>query len=122
MPFHRSEWEQQYGLVRTERGLATAVQDALTKLRTAALPMEKLTGSAEWDSFLRKCAALQEADQAELLSIQEKLASPAYLEDKTLRTLRHSLVRVVGRIEARQQVMDLPKEIVERARELSERK
>lgn len=111
----------QNGLVRRDRDRATAVQEGIAKLRSAAIPMERLTGSAEWDAYLRKCESLNEADQAELLAIQGKLASPAYLDDLTLRTLRHQMMRVVGRLEARREVMNLPKEIVERAHELTDR-
>lgn len=116
MPMHREEYQRLLGIRNIERDRHRIIAEGLAKLRTAAVPMEKLTGSEEWDSFLRKCEAFQDTDRAQLTALEEKWNSTSYLADEQLRILRMEMLRLRSRVEARQEVMDLPQEIVRSAR------
>lgn len=122
MPLHRDEYHRMLGIRNTERDRQRAVAEGIAKLRTAAIPMEKLTGSGEWDSFLRKCEALQEVDRAQLAAVEAKWSSNGYLADEQLRMLRLQMLQLRSMLQAREQVMNLPQEIIRSARGLGDSK
>jgi hypothetical protein len=108
----RRAWEER---TRHESGLLDRerrAEAALARLRQAAVPLERLTGSEHWDTFLRMAEALQERDRAALAAEQAALAEPAYLTPGAVALGRHALLVLTAAIKARQQLMDLPKSLL----------
>lgn len=115
----RSAWEKlQRTTVRQARTDGRA--EAFARLRQAAVPMERLTHSEHWDTFLRYGEAIQEQDREALRQLGERLTAAEYLSDLSLATLRHAAALLRAKLDARQELLDLPKSIVQSASPVNE--
>jgi hypothetical protein len=112
MQLDRKTWEanQAKGDVRHRE---REIQLGLSRLAAAAVSAERLTGMAEWDTFLRQVEALQERDRAALEGVKARLCGThEWLDAADVLELRHTQLFYQSRIEARDQVMNLPREII----------
>jgi len=104
----RRAWEERQKhdgkLAEREKNVAAT----LARLRQVAVPLERLTGSEHWDTFLRMGESLQVADMAARAEAQERLASPGWLAPAEVAGLRHSVAVLTASIRARHELMTLP--------------
>ena len=103
----RAQWEQQ----RRQR----AIDRPPEQLKQAAVAMDALTRSPEWNAFLQTVQADQERDAQALQGVTDVLRSMAYLDVPQLQALRHEAIVLQARIEARESVIALPRKILEAA-------
>lgn len=85
-----------------------------TILDQAAVASEHLTGSHEWNVFLQRVQALVDTERKVLAAMGESLALPNLTSEQVLQGQRHMLA-TKAKIEAWEQVLRLPKEIIDRA-------
>lgn len=116
----RRKWEELVGAEQRRAQREQQIAVALTRLRQAAVPMERLTGSEVWDTFLRHGEALQEADRIELASLQEQLILPRWLAPEALQELHFRASALQIALVARQELLDLPKAILESVHKAAE--
>lgn len=119
--FERRAWEERTRGERQAR-LEQQIAAGLARLRQAAVPMERLTGSDHWDTFLRLGEEKQEAARLELRQVTDRLAGLQRLTDDEMAILRHHAVVIQAQIQARQELLDLPKVIVQSAQSVQETK
>lgn len=122
MNLSRRDWAERQQTTQAERANTKGLGDALAKLRTASVAMERLTGSEEWDFYLRMVEARQQEDLAQLRAVQAELCDPEYMDPEKVVDLRHRMARIIGRIEARKEVTVFPKEITASGRAAADRK
>lgn len=113
MPVDRAAWEATRAGDARRRDREQTAASAIQRLRQVAVPMERLTGSEEWDSFLRHGEALQAADRSELEVVTAQLTSPGFISPDQLALMRHRVALLRVAIIARQEVLDLPRQILE---------
>lgn len=116
----RKQWQQESGERQRARKAALDLASAMKLLRASAVAAERLTHSAEWDAYLRQGEAIQSADRAQVEAIQAQLVSGGYLDERALARLRHDVSRLQARIEAREELLKLPGEILRSVRSCSE--
>lgn len=114
MAIDRRSWEERIAATRSTRAPAGIPAE---RLRQAAVPFERLTGSEHWDTFLRYGEQLQEDSRAACDRLHEQLASPAYLTEVQVMALRHQLAILTIAIAARQEVLNLPKSIIQQVKD-----
>ena len=85
-----------------------------TVLDQAAVASEHLTGSLEWNVFLQRVQALVDQERRVLAAMGESLALPNLTSEQVLQGQRHMLA-TKAKIEAWEQVLRLPKEIIDTA-------
>lgn len=85
-----------------------------TVLDQAAVASEHLTGSHEWNVFLQRVQALVDQERKVLGAMGESIALPNLTSEQVLQGQRHMLA-TKAKIEAWEQVLRLPKEIVDTA-------
>jgi primosomal protein N' len=98
---------------------AKAEQEARARAAYASNPLldqarvasEMLTGSPQWDVFLQRIQALIEQERTLLGGMAEALAIPNLTSEQVLQGQRH-LLSTKAKIEAWEQVLRLPKEII----------
>jgi hypothetical protein len=83
-------------------------------LDQAKIASQNLTGSHEWNVFLQRVQALIDQERRLLTAMSESMAIPNLTSDQVLQAHRHMLA-TKARIEAWEQVISLPKEILETA-------
>lgn len=88
-----------------------AMQSLLDQARVAS---EHLTGSHEWNVFLQRIQVWVDQERRALQVMGESLALPNLTSEQVLQGQRHMLV-AKARLEAWEQVIQLPKEIIETA-------
>lgn len=116
----RSLWEARQKTERRWMDLERRAAAALAHLRQAAVPLERLTGAESWDQFLRLGEQRQEDDRKELAAAAQRLASAAFMSGEDLARLRWLAALLQSRIEARQELLDLPKVILKTLSEVKE--
>lgn len=112
MAIDRRAWEARQQEEGASASINKQVSAILARLRQAAVPLERLTGSEHWDHFLRLAEAIQEEDRTALRAEQERMAALYYLPPEAVATVRHTIAVLQASIDARQQVIDLPKSII----------
>lgn len=85
-----------------------------TILDQAVVASEHLTGSHEWNVFLQRVQALVDQERRVLAVMGESLALPNLTSEQVLQGQRHMLA-TKAKIEAWEQVLRLPKEIIDTA-------
>lgn len=90
------------------QGLAGALLDQ------ARVASEHLTGSHEWNVFLQRIQALIDAEKKLLAAMADSIALPNLTSEQVLQGQRHMLI-TKAKIEAWEQVLRLPKEIIDTA-------
>lgn len=80
-------------------------------LEQARVASEMLTGTPQWDVFLQRIQALIEQEKTLLGGMAEALAIPNLTSEQILQGQRH-LLSTKAKIEAWEQVLRLPKEII----------
>ena len=110
--FNRHAFEQGWALARQKRK-EEALAAGFERLRQAAVPLERLTGSEHWDTFLRLGEAMQERDRAALLEAAERLSSTEYLPPEHLARWRHRALTLQAAIQAREELLALPRSILQ---------
>lgn len=83
-------------------------------LDQARIASEHLTGSHEWNVFMQRIQSLIDQERRLLSAMSESMAIPNLTSDQVLQAHRHMLV-TKARIEAWEQVIRLPREIMETA-------
>lgn len=81
-------------------------------LDQAVVATRHLTGSHEWNVFLQRIQALVEQDTTLLHTMAESMALPNLTSEQVLQAQRHMLA-ARARLDAWEQVMALPKQILE---------
>lgn len=85
-----------------------------TILDQAVVASEHLTGSLEWNVFLQRVQALVDTERKVLAAMGDSIALPNLTSEQVLQGQRHMLA-TKAKIEAWEQVLRLPKEIIDRA-------
>ena len=116
MKLKRGNWEAGQKQRIEQRQRTALVARASERLRSAAVAAERLTQSPEWNSYLRQAQTLQDRDTAQLLEIQHSLTSGAALGDAELRSLHYRAGVLRAQLEARTELLNLPKEILSAAK------
>lgn len=83
-------------------------------LEQARVSSLHLTGSHEWNVFLQRIQALVDAERRLLTAMAESMSIPNLTSEQIMQAQRHMLV-TKARIDAWEQVMNLPKEIMEQS-------
>lgn len=86
--------------------------DVLALLRSVAVDMTGLTQSDGWRRWLEMATARQAEDEAQQAHLTEQLASATYLTPDALAELRLTLALTRARLDARRQLLDLPRDII----------
>ena len=85
----------------------------------AAVPIEKLTRSNEWNAYLELIEGMIETEQKRIEEMQKKLNDPNVVNIDQIMLLKANLAKSLGALGAYMQVRDMPQQIVgaaERAR------
>lgn len=85
-----------------------------TMLDQAAIASEHLTNSHEWNVFLQRVQSLIDYDRRLLAAMGDSISLPNLTSEQVLQAQRHMLV-TKAKIEAWEQVIRLPKEIIDTA-------
>lgn len=85
---------------------------ALALCHATHVDMQQLTGTAQWDRYLRLAATIQAADIAYAEELAARLSSSDYLPLEQLSALRHDLSLARARIAARTELLTLPARVV----------
>jgi hypothetical protein len=83
-------------------------------LEQAVVASEYLTSSHEWNVFLQRVQALVDQERKLMAAMGDALALPNLTSEQVLQGQRHMLA-TKAKIEAWEQVLRLPKEIIDRA-------
>ncbi len=113
MGIDRRSWEERIEKEGKARAEARALDTAMMRLRQAAVPIERLTGSEHWDQYIRMGEQLQQDARAELAQIAARLTSADWIGDPA--PLRHRAAVLQSAITARQELLDLPRVILQSA-------
>lgn len=107
---------------RDKRRAHTARTGELIRLASQAKPaMSKLTNQPQWDSFLQLLQALKETAEKDLQGVRASLTSPAWAgKAEQIMILRENAVRFEAEIATLENVMALPKTLLDRANEALE--
>ena len=119
MRFEREEWQKSLDRKRAEKAQENARE--LRQMAQAGPAAEQLMGDPRWDLFLQTLKALDEPDRKALEQVEQALLSPTTVSHETLITLKISHALLTGKLQARAEVLDIPKQLVtdaEKAREL----
>lgn len=111
--FERDAWERRNRAENHFQTLEQRANAALLRLRQAAVPLERLTGHDAWDQFLRLGEQRQEDDRKERDAIAARLAGPDYLTAEEAARLRWRAAQLTLGIQVRQELLDLPKVILQ---------
>ncbi len=84
-----------------------------------ALHVRYVTQSESWDIFLRHIQAMLDADTRDRDTLKEKILSPDTTAPEEIATLRHRLMWVSGKVEAFEQLLQLPKDLMAAGEEKS---
>lgn len=93
---------------------------SLEFLVQAQVRMENLTGDANFDRFLTYLQSSSESMNALLEDLERRICDPATHDGTEIMELKLAIARMMGRVEAMNAVIELPKAIIEtgeRARE-----
>jgi len=120
MTIDRKSWDARLGLENSARDAERRAAAALQRLRQAAVPLERLTGHEAWDTFLRLGEQKQETDRSELAAVRERLAGLGFLSEAELARLRWQAAILQAAIVARQEILDLPRAILQSLQQVSE--
>lgn len=103
-----------FNQLAAERRVTSTVSlgQALALCDAVHVDMSRLTRDPHWDRFLRIAERVQQADIQLETDIKERLASSTYLDPATLASMRHDLTLCRARIDARQSLLDLPREVL----------
>lgn len=101
---------------KAEQANAERMAQHKAGLQQAALKMEYVTQSAEWDAYLQHLQAMLNADERVLLATRDRLTNEESLSHEEIDALRLRIKRLVGRIEARTQDMAIPKGIIQQSK------
>jgi hypothetical protein len=99
-----------------ERGLSASLH-----LIHAAVPMEKMTASAEWNSYLQLIEGMLEKEQQTCDRLQQELSSPNLANVERLMQLKLQLAGCLASLKTLTEVRDLPIDIVGAAARAKER-
>lgn len=99
-----------------ERGLSAALH-----LIHAAVPIEKLTMSDEWNSYLQLIEGLLEQEQQSLEQLQRELSSPTLANAERIMQLKLQIAGSFARLKTLTEVRDLPRELIGAAATARER-
>jgi hypothetical protein len=108
----RETWERKYRADADTRERDRRIAVAQARLQQAAVPLERLTGSEHWDTYLRLVQRLQDADVALLRDLVARLAAPTFLSTTELAYTRHDAAILQAQIATRNQLTELPRSIV----------
>lgn len=113
MPLSRESWQRERAQQMELSNLEARVNQGLSRLRQAAVPMERLTGMESWDTFLRYGEQIQADARVELEDVSVALCQLSWKSSSEIAALRHRAAILTAMIQARQQVLDLPKTILQ---------
>lgn len=113
MPLSRESWQRERAQQMELSNLEARVNQGLSRLRQAAVPMERLTGMETWDTFLRYAEQIQADARVELEDVSVALCQLSWKSSSEIAALRHRAAILTAMIQARQQVLDLPKSILQ---------
>ena len=94
-----------------DRGLSATLQ-----LLHAAVPMEKVTQSLEWNSYLELISGLLEEERNKYASFQTRISDPTLVNTDKIMILKIALAQSSAVIETLNYVSDIPKQIMEAAK------
>ena len=117
--FERDAWEKRQRAETHWQTLESRANAALQRLRQAAVPLERLTGSDAWDQFLRLGEQRQEDDRKELAACSARLSGPDYLTSEEAARLRWRSAQLTIAMQVRQELLDLPKVILQTLSEVN---
>lgn len=117
--FERAAWDQRSRAELHWQTLEQRANAALQRLRQAAVPLERLTGSDAWDQFLRLGEQRQEDDRKELAAVTARLSGADYLTSEETARLRWLSANLTTRLQVRQELLDLPKGILQTLSEVN---
>lgn len=117
--FDRALWEQRTKSENRWQDLEKRSNAAVLRLRQAAIPLERLTGSDHWDQFLRLGEQRQEDDRKELKGWTACLTGPDYIAPEEAARIRWLVGMLQVRIQTRQELLDLPKVILQTLSEVN---
>ncbi len=120
MALDRAAWESKYRQGADSRQASTRAAQALQRLRQAAVPLERLTGSEHWDTYLRLVEHMQEADLAAVAEVHQRLGVSHWLAPSEVAKLRHALAVLQTRISTRAELTELPRSILRDLQQVSE--
>lgn len=80
--------------------------------RMVSLKLEELLKSDEWNTFLSHAKALLEVDEAERDRVRENLERGGLPPDELFK-VSNQLQRILGRIEARREDLELPRAVIQ---------
>jgi hypothetical protein len=117
MPLDRRTWQERITNEESARAAQQRAALAIQRLAQAAVPLERLTGSDHWDTFLRLGEKRQVADRTELAELSRRILGAGWVSPAELAALRHRAVVLTAAIDARQELLDLPRSILQEARD-----
>lgn len=112
----RALWEQR---IESARKRVTVV-DAAHALQQAEVAMSALTRDPNWDGFVQMVQFRRNEAEASAQSLRERLQSSEFLPLEKLAALRHELALTRARVEALDEVIRIPAEVLKAARGTSE--
>jgi hypothetical protein len=99
----------------SERRKADTAEERRPELRQVALgavEAEKLTGSEEWDNFLKILAARVEEVEKQYESVREQMASPSITNHDELMRLKIAVHQCLTEKRVLESVMGLPRRMI----------
>jgi hypothetical protein len=116
--YERKEWQKSLEKRRVRQVKESARE--LRQMAQAGTAAEQLTAEPRWNLFLQTVKALDEPDQQALEQVEAAILSPTTVAQETLVTLKISHALLRGRLQARAEVLDIPKKLVEDGRNARE--
>lgn len=95
--------------------MADAKVSDVLHLVHAAVPIEHITKSSDWNSFLQLIEGMIEVEQRKFEPLNKKLSSPNTVNVDEIMLLKAQLTVCLSRIDTLIEVRDLPKKILESA-------
>ena len=111
MAFTREEWIA--SLNENQRHRREREPAPASLLRMAAVSMDKLTGSEEWDAYLKLVAARIDDLEQSITATREALSSPTIVVYEEMIALKIRLAGHEGAIVALRDILALPRSIME---------
>lgn len=96
----------------TKKKEESKVSDVL-HLVHAAVPIDNITKSSDWNSFLQLIEGMIESEQRKFEPLNKKLSDPKTVNVDEIMLLKSQITVSLSRIEALIEVRDLPKQILE---------
>lgn len=108
----RARWERLEREAAAHARLSAPQLDVLALLRSVAVDMAGLEQLDSWRRWLEVATARQAEDEHTQSTLTEQLASSAYLTPDALAELRLTLALTRARLDARRELLELPRAIV----------